>query len=156
PRNGRGGRTGTPGDLIARGSSPPARDGLGRGGNGVDPLPLGVPVIDPDNPYDMPGPPAFSPGQRGRGGDPRSGQSSGPTSLVPGSRGGGDVPGFGPRPGLIPVDPEKMPGLDHPGSASGGSPSTPTTAPARNRSSVAGTAPDSNAGNLTAGRSGSV
>jgi hypothetical protein len=94
-----GGGTLSPGPYA-----PGLRNGLGRGGSGVDPLPLGTPLLDPDNPYDNTGP--------------------GPGSPTPGSRRGGgraSPSGPGPGPGLVPVGPGGMPSLENPGASGGGS-----------------------------------
>jgi hypothetical protein len=101
----------------------PARNGLGRGGSGVDPLPLGTPVLGSDNPYDNPG-----------SGSGPSGVASGGLAPVPGGRRGHafddnttDSPG-GSR--LVPINPQGMPSLEQPSSSGNGSGTGSSRSPA--------------------------
>jgi hypothetical protein len=102
----------------------PARNGLGRGGSGVDPLPLGTPVLGSDNPYDNPG----------SGSGPSGVASGGGLAPVPGGRRGHaladsttDSPGGS---GLVPINPQGMPSLEQPSSSRSGSGSGPSRSPA--------------------------
>jgi hypothetical protein len=119
---GTGGR-GYPGSQegsLPQGSSAPARNGLGRGGSGVDPLPLGTPLLDPANPYDNPGfgPSGLAPGGGAGGGPgplpPASGRGGAPLPFAGTGGGGTSQPGQGSGPGLVTVAPEGMPNLEDP------------------------------------------
>jgi hypothetical protein len=121
-----------------------ARDGLGRGGSGVDPVPLGTPLNDPNNLYEGAGPGGTPAGGARRGGPPAFDGSGRTPGLMPGSPAGVEVagdasssspppaqpqaqPGSAPR--LIPVSPEGMPGLENPnasGRGAGRSPGDPS------------------------------
>jgi hypothetical protein len=127
----RGGRTGveTQGGALAGGPYTPARNGLGRGGSGVDPLPLGTPILDPDNPYDNVGAGSSIPGGQRSGGPPAFGLTSGSPgsgALNRSSDGNGgslQPPAGGSR--LIPVSPGGLPGFEDPNPTARGSNRTP-------------------------------
>jgi hypothetical protein len=99
----------------ANGNGPAgARNGLGRGGSGVDPVPLGTPVLGSENPYDNPG--SVS--------GPSGVASGGGLAPVPGGRRGHAFadgltdPAQGT--GLVPISPQGMPSLEEPRSSGNG------------------------------------
>jgi hypothetical protein len=107
---------------VARGPYPPARNGLGRGGSGVDQLPLGTPILDPDNPYDNTGTAGRTAGSPRSGGAPPLGVTGGSAGGWPRSSdgygtGGSNPPQPGGGPRLIPLSPAGMPGLEDPSAA---------------------------------------
>jgi hypothetical protein len=101
-----------------------ARNGLGRGGSGVDLVPRGTPLNDPGNVYDPTSGPGRTPGTPGGGLAPGFGSSPAPSGRAPGGLpsggegGAAPTPGSGPR--LIPLSPDVLPGLEQPGAAASG------------------------------------
>ena len=121
PRGGRAGVEAQDG-ALAGGPYPPARNGLGRGGSGVDPVPLGTPILDPDNPYDNVGAGSGTAGSHRSGGAPAFGLTSGSpgggaADSNSSANGGAQQPAGGAR--LIPVSPGGLPGLEDPSGGGG-------------------------------------